>query len=91
MGSIEDALYGLVRTMQLMVSGKVIVPWPGTVPDYYKATEIIRWEDFGLVYENPGDQFASFGNGVTADGFVPNRFPWLHPPSDFQNRERTPI
>ncbi|CRL30896.1 Flavin-containing monooxygenase-like [Penicillium camemberti] len=68
-------------------SGKVIVPWPGTVLHYYKATEIIRWEDFGLVYENPGDQFASFGNGVTADGFVPNRFPWLHPPSDFQKPE----
>ncbi|KUM57415.1 hypothetical protein ACN42_g9774 [Penicillium freii] len=68
-------------------SGKVIVPWPGTVLHYYKATEIIRWEDFGLVYESPGDQFASFGNGVTADGFVPNRFPWLHPPSDFQKPE----
>ncbi|CAP97906.1 Pc22g06180 [Penicillium rubens Wisconsin 54-1255] len=44
-------------------NGKVIVPWPGTVLHYYAATEIVRWEDFDLVYENPDEKYASFGNG----------------------------
>ncbi|KAJ5183656.1 hypothetical protein N7492_001272 [Penicillium capsulatum] len=61
-------------------SGKVIVPWPGTVLHYYAATTIVRWEDFDLAYEDPTDKFASFGNGVTLDGFVPDRFPWVHRP-----------
>ncbi|KAJ5380348.1 uncharacterized protein N7496_002776 [Penicillium cataractarum] len=61
-------------------NGKIIVPWPGTVLHYYAATEIIRWEDFDLEYENPAEKYASFGNGVTADGFVPDRFPWVIPP-----------
>ncbi|KAJ5762289.1 uncharacterized protein N7511_005671 [Penicillium nucicola] len=61
-------------------NGKVIVPWPGTVLHYYAATEIIRWEDFDLVYQNAGDNYASFGNGVTAVGFVPDQFPWVPRP-----------
>ncbi|KAJ5961998.1 hypothetical protein N7501_006939 [Penicillium viridicatum] len=69
-------------------NGKVVVPWPGTVLHYYAATEIVRWEDFDLVYENPDEKYASFGNGVTIDGFVPNHFPWLHPPTDIQKPER---
>ncbi|KGO78366.1 hypothetical protein PITC_068290 [Penicillium italicum] len=69
-------------------NGKVVVPWPGTVLHYYAATEIVRWEDFDLVYENPDDKYASFGNGVTIDGFVPNHFPWVHPPTDFGKPER---
>ncbi|KAI3129808.1 hypothetical protein CBS147326_6257 [Penicillium roqueforti] len=69
-------------------NGKVVVPWPGTVLHYYAATEIIRWEDFDLVYENPDEKYASFGNGVTVDGFVPDHFPWVHPPTEFQKPER---
>ncbi|KAF7527813.1 hypothetical protein PCG10_002285 [Penicillium crustosum] len=69
-------------------NGKVVVPWPGTVLHYYAATEIVRWEDFDLVYENPDEKYASFGNGVTIDGFVPNHFPWVHPPTDIQKPER---
>jgi hypothetical protein len=69
----------------------VIVPWPGTVLHYYKATEIVRWEDFDLVYETPRNRFASFGNGVTANGFVPNRFPWLHHPTDFHKSGKKPV
>lgn len=61
-------------------NGKIIVPWPGTVLHYYAATEIIRWEDFDLEYENPAEKYASFGNGVTAEGFVPDQFPWVIPP-----------
>ncbi|KAJ6189336.1 hypothetical protein N7519_004244 [Penicillium mononematosum] len=88
MGPVENASHGLVRTMQIMNdNGKVIVPWPGTVLHYYAATEIVRWEDFDLVYENPDEKYASFGNGVTIDGFVPNRFPWVHPPTDIQKPE----
>jgi hypothetical protein len=68
-------------------NGKIIVPWPGTVLHYYAATEIIRWEDFDLEYENPAERYASFGNGVTADGFVPNQFPWLIPPIQQQPSE----
>lgn len=49
---------------------------------YYAATEIVRWEDFELEYENPDDKYSSFGNGVTTDGFVPDRFPWVHPPPE---------
>jgi hypothetical protein len=66
-------------------NGKVIVPWPGTVLHYYAATEIIRWEDFDLEYEDPADKYASFGNGVTADGFVPDQFPWVIPPISQQD------
>ncbi|KAJ5415713.1 hypothetical protein N7465_004408 [Penicillium sp. CMV-2018d] len=69
-------------------NGKVVVPWPGTVLHYYAATEIVRWEDFDIVYENPDEKYASFGNGVTIDGFVPNHFPWVHPPPDIQKPER---
>lgn len=66
-------------------NGKVIVPWPGTVLHYYAATEIIRWEDFELEYEDPADKYASFGNGVTADGFVPDQFPWVISPHSQQD------
>ncbi|KAJ5823236.1 hypothetical protein N7447_005576 [Penicillium robsamsonii] len=69
-------------------NGKVVVPWPGTVLHYYAATEIVRWEDFDLVYENPDEKYASFGNGVTIDGFTPNRFPWVIPPTDVPKLER---
>ena len=62
-------------------NGKVIVPWPGTVLHYYAATEIVRWEDFDFVYQNPEDKYGSFGNGVTAVGFVPDQFPWVHRPT----------
>lgn len=61
-------------------SGKVIVPWPGTVLHYYAATTNVRWEDFDFEYEDPNDKFGSFGNGVTLDGFVPDQFPWVHRP-----------
>lgn len=48
---------------------------------YYAATTIVRWEDFDYEYEDPNDKFASFGNGVTLDGFVPDQFPWVHRPA----------
>ncbi|OQD87616.1 hypothetical protein PENANT_c005G08573 [Penicillium antarcticum] len=70
-------------------NGKVIVPWPGTVFHYYAATEIIRWEDFDLVYQNARDKYGSFGNGVTAVGFVPDQFPWVHRPIAFFSQTQT--
>ncbi|KAE8378315.1 hypothetical protein BDV26DRAFT_281225 [Aspergillus bertholletiae] len=60
--------------------GKIIVPWPGTTNHYYAATEIIRWEDFDLVFADPTQRYMSFGNGVTRDGFSPGSIPWLQPP-----------
>lgn len=79
------------RTHRLLLDknsrGKVIVPWPGTVLHYYAATEIVRWEDFDLEYENPAEKYASFGNGVTTDGFVPEQFPWVIPPFEGQHLE----
>ncbi|KAK2469089.1 hypothetical protein H9L39_19357, partial [Fusarium oxysporum f. sp. albedinis] len=41
---------------------KVIVPWPGTILHYYAATEIVRWEDYDLKFEEDDQKFASFGN-----------------------------
>ncbi|KAF5267419.1 hypothetical protein FOXYS1_1709, partial [Fusarium oxysporum] len=43
-------------------SGKVIVPWPGTILHYYAATEIVRWEDYDLKFDEDEQKFASFGN-----------------------------
>ncbi|KAB8244966.1 hypothetical protein BDV35DRAFT_394362 [Aspergillus flavus] len=60
--------------------GKIIVPWPGTTTHYYAATEIIRWEDFDLMFEDPAQRYMSFGNGVTKDGFKPESIPWVQPP-----------
>ncbi|KAF5008035.1 hypothetical protein FDECE_5656 [Fusarium decemcellulare] len=59
-------------------NGKVIVPWPGTILHYYAATEIVRWEDYDLKFEEDEQKFASFGNGVTLEGFAPTELPWLH-------------
>ncbi|KAF5664960.1 monooxygenase [Fusarium heterosporum] len=59
-------------------NGKIIVPWPGTIHHYYAATEIVRWEDFDLEYEDDGQRFASFGNGITIEGFSPENIPWLY-------------
>ncbi|KAJ5779388.1 hypothetical protein N7457_007108 [Penicillium paradoxum] len=71
-------------------NGKVVVPWPGTVLHYYAATEIVRWEDFDLVHETLNEKFGSFGNGVTAEGFAPNRIPWLHHPTNDPEPEKRP-
>ncbi|GAB1192826.1 hypothetical protein APSETT444_002023 [Aspergillus pseudonomiae] len=60
--------------------GKIIVPWPGTTNHYFAATEIVRWEDFDLVFEDPAQKYMSFGNGVTMDGFKPESIPWVQPP-----------
>ncbi|KAG6001588.1 hypothetical protein E4U21_004072 [Claviceps maximensis] len=57
--------------------GKVIVPWPGTILHYYAATEIVRWEDFELQFQNKAQKYASFGNGITEKGFTPDMLPWL--------------
>lgn len=59
-------------------NGKVIVPWPGTILHYYAATEIVRWEDYDLRFDEDAQKFASFGNGVTVEGFNPTGLPWLH-------------
>ncbi|KLP16841.1 Uncharacterized protein LW94_10335 [Fusarium fujikuroi] len=56
---------------------KVIVPWPGTILHYYSATEIVRWEDYDLKFEDDDQKFASFGNGITVEGFTPKSIPWL--------------
>ncbi|KAK8040101.1 monooxygenase [Apiospora rasikravindrae] len=58
-------------------SGKVIVPWPGTILHYYRATEVVRWEDFDLRFQDGGMKYGSFGNGITSEGFVPKGIPWL--------------
>ncbi|KAK0389844.1 hypothetical protein NLU13_3417 [Sarocladium strictum] len=62
-------------------SGRVIVPWPGTILHYYAATEIVRWEDYDLEFEDETQKYASFGNGVTLEGFNPDMLPWLKPGS----------
>uniref|UniRef100_A0A0D2YCS3 L-ornithine N(5)-monooxygenase n=1 Tax=Fusarium oxysporum (strain Fo5176) TaxID=660025 RepID=A0A0D2YCS3_FUSOF len=56
---------------------KVIVPWPGTILHYYAATEIVRWEDYDLEFDEDNQKFASFGNGITVEGFTPDSIPWL--------------
>ncbi|KAI3565817.1 hypothetical protein IWW34DRAFT_825235 [Fusarium oxysporum f. sp. albedinis] len=56
---------------------KVIVPWPGTILHYYAATEIVRWEDYDLEFDEDNQKFASFGNGITVEGFTPYSIPWL--------------
>ncbi|KAK8002351.1 hypothetical protein PG989_002070 [Apiospora arundinis] len=56
---------------------KVIVPWPGTILHHYKATEVIRWEDFDLRFQNESMKYDSFGNGITSEGFAPQEIPWL--------------
>ncbi|PYI32725.1 monooxygenase [Aspergillus indologenus CBS 114.80] len=60
--------------------GRVVVPWPGTNHHYYAATEIVRWKDFDLCFEDPAQKYASFGNGVTEDGFAPESIPWVLKP-----------
>ncbi|OJK00104.1 hypothetical protein ASPACDRAFT_42686 [Aspergillus aculeatus ATCC 16872] len=64
--------------------GRVVVPWPGTNHHYYAATEIVRWEDFDLRFEDPTQKYASFGNGVTEDGFAPEFIPWVLTPQGQQ-------
>jgi hypothetical protein len=54
---------------------KVIVPWPGTILHYYAATEIVRWEDYDLEFDEDEQKFASFGNGITVEGFTPHSIP----------------
>ncbi|KAI4599565.1 hypothetical protein KJ359_002012 [Pestalotiopsis sp. 9143b] len=63
-------------------NGKVIVPWPGTILHYYAATEFVRWEEYDLVFEEEDQKCASFGNGVTIDGFKPEQVPWLRRNND---------
>ncbi|KAK2471060.1 hypothetical protein H9L39_17291 [Fusarium oxysporum f. sp. albedinis] len=58
-------------------NGKVIAPWPGTIPHYYAATEIVRWEDYELKFDEDSQKYASFGNGITVEGFVLESIPWL--------------
>ncbi|KAK5992095.1 FAD-binding monooxygenase moxY [Cladobotryum mycophilum] len=58
-------------------SGKIIVPWPGTTLHYYAATEFVRWEDYEIEHSSPGEKYASFGNGITPEGFTPTSIPWL--------------
>jgi hypothetical protein len=43
---------------------------------YVKTTELIRWEDFDFVWDTM-NKYDSLGNGVTAEGFAPENFPWL--------------
>ncbi|KAG5918635.1 hypothetical protein E4U53_004077 [Claviceps sorghi] len=58
-------------------NGKVIVPWPGTMLHYYAATEMVRWEDYDLRFQDETHRYASFGNGITEAGFDPETLPWL--------------
>lgn len=66
--------------------GKVIVPWPGTILHYYAATEIMRWEDYDLRFEDELQKYSSFGNGITTEGFTPDALPWLIRPHITMNR-----
>lgn len=59
-------------------NGKVIVPWPGTMLHYYAATKIVRWEDYDIEFEDKKQRFASFGNGITIEGFNPENIPWIY-------------
>ncbi|KAI1066531.1 hypothetical protein LB506_008127 [Fusarium annulatum] len=59
-------------------NGKVIVPWPGTMLHYYAATKIVRWEDYDIEFEDKKQRFASFGNGITIEGFDPENIPWIY-------------
>lgn len=49
-------------------SGKVVVPWPGTLMFYYAATSYVRWEDFDLEFADPFRYSSGFGSGITCDG-----------------------
>ncbi|WJG35909.1 uncharacterized protein FOBCDRAFT_140752, partial [Fusarium oxysporum Fo47] len=62
----------------MLPNGKVIVPWPGTIVHYYAATEIVRWEDYDIRFENDKQKFASYGNGITREGYTPDSIPWLN-------------
>ncbi|PYH76314.1 monooxygenase [Aspergillus uvarum CBS 121591] len=61
--------------------GRVVVPWPGT-NHYYAPTEIVRWEDFDLRFEDPTQKYA--GNGVTEDGFAAEFIHWVLTPEGQQ-------
>ncbi|KAG4255518.1 hypothetical protein FPRO03_14122 [Fusarium proliferatum] len=58
-------------------NGKVIVPWPGTILHCYAATEIVRWEDYDLKFDEDNQKYACFGNGITVEVFTPDSIPWL--------------
>ncbi|KAE8151415.1 monooxygenase [Aspergillus avenaceus] len=73
----EMAWSGSCNSWYKNATRRVIVPWPGTTTHYYAATNIIRWEDFDLEFRCPEQKYNSFGNGVTLDGLVPDKFPWL--------------
>jgi hypothetical protein len=37
----------------------------------------VRWEDYDLKFDEDEQKFASFGNGITVEGFTPDSIPWL--------------
>lgn len=45
---------------------------------YYAATKIVRWEDYDIEFEDKEQKFASFGNGITIEGFNPENIPWIY-------------
>lgn len=45
---------------------------------YYAATKIVRWEDYDIEFEDKKQRFASFGNGITIEGFNPENIPWIY-------------
>jgi len=45
---------------------------------YYAATEYVRWEHFDIEFSHEDSSFASFGNGITTEGFEPKSLPWLN-------------
>ena len=67
----------LIHATDKDTKGKVYVPWPGTVYHYVKTVQLIRWEDFDFVFEDPKQKYTSLGNGVPPEGFAPSVLPWL--------------
>ncbi|KAH7304640.1 monooxygenase [Rhexocercosporidium sp. MPI-PUGE-AT-0058] len=57
--------------------GKVIIPWPGTIYHFMKTTEIIRWEDYDFVFQDPEQKYSSLGNGITREKFTADIPPWF--------------
>ena len=57
--------------------GKVYIPWPGTIYHFMRATELIRWEDYDFVFDDPEQKYLSLGNGITKEKFAAEIPPWF--------------
>ncbi|KAL2202390.1 monooxygenase [Sarocladium strictum] len=71
------AFAGSCKSWYKNSAGKVFVPWPGTIYHFLQATSLVRWEDFDFKWSDPANKYASFGNGITKEGFAFESPPWL--------------